>query len=117
MERIMKRTTHTLFLVASVVALLVTVADGQAPQGGRAGAPGVPPGGGRGSGRGPAGPAMTTPKPAIANVKAVRSCDSLTSVALPNTTIESATVSPTSPNVCLVTAVTTHPPMGDKVRI
>jgi feruloyl esterase len=113
----MKRTKSTLFLVASVVALMVTVADGQAPQGGRAGAPAVPPDGGRGAGRGPAGPAMTTPKPAVANAKAVRSCESLTSVTLPNATIESAAVSPTNPAVCLVTVVTTHPPMGDKVRI
>jgi feruloyl esterase len=39
------------------------------------------------------------------------------SVALPNTTIESAIVDPNNPGICRVTAVTTHPPMGDKVRI
>jgi len=51
----MNRTKPTLFLVASVVALMVTAADGQAPQGGRAGGRGVPPGGGPGpGGRGPA---------------------------------------------------------------
>jgi feruloyl esterase len=60
---------------------------------------------------------MTVPKPAIANVKPARSCESLATVALPNTTIESAAIDPNSPNVCRVTAVTTHPPMGDKVRI
>jgi feruloyl esterase len=38
-------------------------------------------------------------------------------VALPNTTIESAAVDPKDPAVCRVTAVTTHPPAGDKVRI
>ena len=47
----------------------------------------------------------------------MRSCESLASVALPNTTIESAAVDPNNPGVCRVTAVTTHPPMGDKVRI
>jgi feruloyl esterase len=36
---------------------------------------------------------------------------------LPNTTIESATVDANSPDVCRVTAVATHPPAGDKVRI
>jgi feruloyl esterase len=38
-------------------------------------------------------------------------------VALPNTTIESATVDPDNSGVCRVTAVTTHPPMGDKIKI
>ena len=60
---------------------------------------------------------QTAPKPAIANAKAVRSCESLASVALPNTTIESAAVDSSNPGVCRVTAITTHPPMGDKVRI
>jgi feruloyl esterase len=60
---------------------------------------------------------MTTPKPLIPNAKPVRSCESLTSVALPNTTIESAALAPNSQNVCLVTAITTHPPIGDRVRI
>ncbi len=60
---------------------------------------------------------MTVPKPAIANAKPVRSCESMASVALPNTTIESAAVDPGNPSVCRITAVTTHPPMNDKVRI
>ena len=51
------------------------------------------------------------------NAKAVRSCESLASVTLPNTTIESAAVDPNNPGVCRVTAITTHPPAGDKVRI
>jgi len=38
-------------------------------------------------------------------------------VMLPNTTIESAGVDPANANVCRVTAVSTHPPLGDKVRI
>jgi feruloyl esterase len=60
---------------------------------------------------------MTTPKPAIANVRPVRSCESLASVALPNTTIETAALDLANQGICRVTAVTTHPPTGDKVRI
>jgi feruloyl esterase len=107
-----------LFVAASLTALMVTGTHGQGQPGGGRG--GVPPDGalvaGRGGG-GPAGPAMTTPKALIPNAKAVRSCESLASVALPNTTIESAALAPNNQNVCLVTAVTTHPPLGDKVRI
>jgi hypothetical protein len=111
----MKRRSRTLFLVASVVALAIVVAQGQGRQGGAArGA--VPAGGARG-GDGAFGAAMTTPKSLIPNVKPVRSCESLMTVVLPNTTIESAAVDPANPAVCRVTAVTTHPPMGDKVRI
>jgi hypothetical protein len=62
-------------------------------------------------------PLGTTPKPAIANAKPVRSCESLATVALPNTTIESAAVDPANPGICRVTAINTHPPTGDKVRI
>ena len=50
----------------------------------------------------------------------VRSCDSLSALVLPNTTIESATtesVEKTAPPACRVTAVVTHPPAGDKVRV
>ena len=110
----MKRANRTLCVTTSVVALIAVVAHGQGLQGGR-GAATV--GGGRAGG--PALPPLmqAAPAPAIANVKAVRSCESLASVALPNTTMESAAVDPTNPGVCRVTAVTTHPPLGDKVRI
>ncbi len=115
----MTRSNRTLLFLTSIVALMVTVAHGQGQPGGGRG--GVPPGGlvaGRGGGR---GPGMTTPKALIPNAKPVRSCESLTSVALPNTTIESAALAPNSQNVCMVTAVTTHPPLGDaggnRVRI
>jgi hypothetical protein len=109
----MKRAKHTLVLAASVAALTVAVAgQGQPPaRGGGQGPLVAGPGGGRG------GPQPTPPKPAIANVKPVRSCESLASVALPDTTIESAAVDPANPNICRVTAITTHPPAGDKVRI
>src|SRR6516165_8799524 len=69
------------------------------------------------SGRGSVPPLGSTPRPAIPNAKPVRSCESLAMVALPNTTIESATVDPNNSGVCRVTAVTTHPPMGDKIKI
>src|SRR5215471_8624572 len=64
-----------------------------------------------------AGRSGTPPKPVVANAKPVRSCESLATVALPNTTIESAVIDPANPGICRVTAVTTHPPAGDKVRI
>ena len=59
----------------------------------------------------------TPPKPLIANPKPVRSCESLATVALPNTTIESAAIDPKDANICRVVAITTHPPAGDKIRI
>src|SRR5688572_9152921 len=100
-------------MTATLVALVVAANHGQVPQGGRGGAPLG--GGGRG-GTG-AGTGMTTPKPAIPNVKPVRSCESLAAVALPNTIIESAAIDPGNPAICRVAAITTHPPMGDRVRI
>ena len=60
---------------------------------------------------------QTPPKPAIANVRPVRSCESLASIALPHTTIESATIDPANPGLCRIQAFTTHPPNGDRVRI
>jgi feruloyl esterase len=99
------------------VALIVSAGHAQDPQRGGGGAPGGPaPAGGRG---GPAAPPLmqARPKPLIANVRPERSCESLASVALSNTTIESAMVDASTPDVCRVTAITTHPPVGDKVRI
>lgn len=113
----MNRTNRTLLVAASMAALLVTIGHAQEPQRGRGGAPGGPPGGGRGGSPAPPPLMQNAPKPAIANPKPARSCESLASVALPNTTIESAAVEPNNPGVCRVTAITTHPPAGDKVRI
>jgi hypothetical protein len=89
---------------------------------GRGGPQGAPPAGApttnQGRGRGAAPPPLgSTPKPAIPNAKPVRSCESLAMVALPNTTIESAAIDANNPGVCRVTAITTHPPAGDKVKI
>src|SRR5690242_9671019 len=61
-------------------------------------------------------PLGVTPKPAIPNAKPVRSCESLATVALPNTTIESAMLDANN-RICRVTAITTHPPAGDKIKI
>jgi tannase/feruloyl esterase len=66
----------------------------------------------------PAPPAAL--KSLVTNGVPSRTCESLASVALPNTTIESASVDqgdPTSGPSCRVTAVLTHPPAGDKVKI
>ncbi len=57
---------------------------------------------------------------AVAAQAPVRSCESLVSVALPDTTIETATVEPSNgsrPAFCRVTAVVTHPPAEDRVRV
>ena len=72
----------------------------------------------QGRAQGP-GPALmqAPPKPLIANAKPVRSCESLASVALPDTTIESAAIDANNPALCRVVAITTHPPAGDTVRI
>jgi hypothetical protein len=110
----MNRTNRTRVIAGSVVVLLVSTGQAQVPQGGRGGAPVAA---GRASGPAPLPLMQSPPRPAIANVKPVRSCDSLASFALPNTTIESAAVDPRNPGICRVTAVTTHPPVGDKVRI
>jgi len=59
-------------------------------------------------------PATPGPAPLIPNAQPVRSCESLADVELPNTAIESAVV---DGNACRVTAVTTHPPVGDRVTI
>ncbi|MBZ5624010.1 MAG: tannase/feruloyl esterase family alpha/beta hydrolase [Acidobacteriia bacterium] len=65
-------------------------------------------------------PPAVPPRPLIANAEAVRSCESLRSVAVANTTIESAAVEPgigASSEVCRVTATVTHPPAGDRVKV
>jgi len=81
------KTVTRKLLATFVLALIATVVQGQSPRG--------------------AGGAA----------KPVRSCESLATLALPDTTIESAAVDPNNPGICRVTAVTTHPPAGDKVKI
>jgi len=52
----------------------------------------------------------------VANAAPVRSCESLTSVSLPDTTIDSAAVAPAG-GPSRITATVTHPPSGDRVKI
>ena len=63
----------------------------------------------------PAGPL----EPLVAKTEPARSCDSLLSVSLPDTTIDAAAIDETDPAgaSCRITATVTHPPVGDKVKI
>ena len=110
----MKPAKTTSFLATFVLVLIATAASGLAQRGGRGGAPaaGAPGVANRG-----AAPVPPGPKPLIANAKPVRTCESLKTISLPDTIIESASVDPNNSGVCLVSAYTTHPPAGDKVRI
>jgi feruloyl esterase len=58
-------------------------------------------------------------RPLVAVAAPARSCESLTSVSLPNTTIDAASIGETDRDTpsCRVTATVTHPPAGDKVKI
>ena len=62
-------------------------------------------------------PLGSIPKAAIPDAKPVRSCESLATVALPNTKIETAIVDANNPAICRVTAVVTNPPANDKVTV
>jgi feruloyl esterase len=59
-------------------------------------------------------PSSFTPDALMPDARPVRSCESLRSVLLPGTTIESAAM---DGEICRVTAVTTHRPTGDRVTI
>jgi Tannase and feruloyl esterase len=75
---------------------------------------------GQSTGRGGSETATSTFKPLVANAVPSRTCESLSSVSIPNTTIESAALDPgegTAGPSCRVTAIVTHPPAGDRVRI
>src|SRR6185436_15583751 len=91
----MNRAKSTLVVSASMMVFLVATAHGQGPQ----------------------NSLLQTPKPLIDGAKPVRTCESLATVALPNTTIESAMIDANNPGICRVVAITTHPPAGDQVRI
>ena len=110
----MSRVNRTWLLAIVIASLLVAVPRARPRQGGRSGRQGGPPRDGR---RGAPVQTRSTSKPGIPNVNAVRSYKSLATVALPNTMIESAAVDPDSPALFSVMAVTTHPPMDDRVRI
>jgi feruloyl esterase len=68
----------------------------------------------QGPGRGT--PPEARPKNLIANAAPVRSCESLTTVSLPDTTIDSSVIDPFDGS-CRVTATVTHPPSGDQVKV
>lgn len=105
----MNRLHSTLVVAASIVAFVAAADQSQGPQPERGGAPAGDPG---------LPPLMQTrPRPVVDGAKPVRSCESLATVALPNTTIESAIVDANNPAICRVVATTTHPPAGDKVSI
>ena len=106
--------TKRILLPLAASLLLTTGIHGQGQRGARGRVQGGSP---AAAGRGGAAPAAPPPKPLISNAKPVRSCESLAMAALPNTTIESAAVDPNNPGICRVTAVTTHPPAGDRVKI
>ena len=76
-----------------------------------------PPAPGRG---GPPPQPVSIPKAVFADADPVRSCESLRSVVLPDTTIDAAVVDPgderTLPS-CRVTATVTHPPAGDRIKV
>ena len=60
--------------------------------------------------------AESGPKQIFPGITPVCSCESLTNLSLPNTTIESAVLD-TAKRMCLVTAIVTHPPAGDRVKV
>jgi len=69
----------------------------------------------QGPGRGFTPPEIR-PKNLVANASAVRTCERLTSVTLPNTTIDSAAIDGQDGS-CRITARATHPPSGDAVKV
>ena len=72
------------------------------------------------SGMSEQGPPPAAPKSLFGSVEPVRSCESLRSVVLPDTTIDAAVVEPgagQTPPSCRVTATVTHPPAGDQIKV
>src|SRR5258708_23267075 len=63
----------------------------------------------------PAQNADPAPKPLFGNIAPVRSVESLTNVALPNTTIDSVVTN--ADGSCRISATVTHPPSGDRVGV
>jgi hypothetical protein len=113
----MCQASRRFFLALLAIMMLVATVYGQGQTGGPGGPQSKTPAGGRSSAGFGAAPAQPPPKPLIPNAKPVRSCESLATISLPNTTIESAAVDQNNPGICRVAAYTTHPPTGDKVRI
>jgi feruloyl esterase len=75
---------------------------------------------GRGAAVASALPPAVAPKALFPSANPVRSCESLTTVTLPDTTVESAAIDPgdeRTPPSCRVTAIVTHPPANDRVKV
>jgi hypothetical protein len=98
---------------ATTVVLAIFLSSGMAQQG-------AAPAGQRGGRGGNTAEPVNLPKALFANADAVRSCESLRSVVLPDTTIDAAVIDPgdarTLPS-CRVTATVTHPPAGDQIKV
>ncbi|MBC8003690.1 MAG: tannase/feruloyl esterase family alpha/beta hydrolase, partial [Opitutaceae bacterium] len=60
--------------------------------------------------------AETPPKPLFPGIMPVCPCEDLAKLALPNTTIDSASID-SSNGWCRITATVTHPPSGDRVKM
>ena len=60
--------------------------------------------------------AEAPPKALFPGIAPACSCESLTNVSLPNTAIESAQIDESN-RMCRVTAIVTHPPAGDRVKV
>jgi len=109
-------------LVTAIViaALPVAIVASLAAQGQGPAAPGRAGGQGRAAGGPPVVPAGPAPKPLVRNTTPARTCESLKTVSLPDTTIDSAVVDngdASIPASCRITAIVTHPPAGDAVKV
>ncbi len=113
----MIRVCRMLFLTSLVTLIVVATIHGQDKKAGPVEPQSGPAKKARGGVTFGALPNPDPPKPLFPNAKPVRPCESLATVSLAGTTIESAAVDPDNPGVCRVTAYTTHPPTGDKVMI
>jgi pimeloyl-ACP methyl ester carboxylesterase len=60
--------------------------------------------------------AESEPKPLFPGITPVCACEELKKLSLPNTAIEFAVIDTTN-HMCLVTAIVTHPPAGDRVTV
>ena len=95
----MKRMKGKSFLATVLMVFMATGTLGQGQRGGAGARGGGAPGAAAAvGGRGNVAP-VPGPKALIADAKPARSCESLASVALPNTTIESATVDANNPGI------------------
>ena len=106
-------------LVALVLVAAAVAVAAQARAGGSAPATAPPQGRGRGAAPPPQPPPII-PKTLVSSGEPTRTCESLRTVVLPDTTIESAVVdqgNATVPPSCRITAVVIRPPAPDRITI